>query len=55
MKFLSVILCVLGGSIRAAEPLFETQRLFALTPKNKPNYRIARRSIRMAATISPSA
>jgi hypothetical protein len=22
------------------EPLFETQRLFALTPKNKPNYRI---------------
>ena len=40
MKFLSVILCVLGGSMSAAEPLFETQRLFELTPKNKPNYRI---------------
>jgi sialidase-1 len=36
MKFLYA-LC---GSMSAAEPLFETQRLFALTPKNKPNYRI---------------
>ena len=26
--------------IRAAEPLFETTRVFALTPDNKPNYRI---------------
>ncbi|MEZ5386674.1 MAG: sialidase family protein [Prosthecobacter sp.] len=28
------------GVLSAAEPLFETQCLFALTPNNKPNYRI---------------
>lgn len=38
VKLLSFLL-LLGGVLHA-EPLFETQRLFALTPKNKPNYRI---------------
>jgi sialidase-1 len=28
------------GRLRAGEPLFETTRVFALTPDNKPNYRI---------------
>ena len=28
------------ASIQAAEPLFETTRVFAMTPDNKPNYRI---------------
>jgi len=28
------------GGLSTAEPLFETQRLFAITLKNKPNYRI---------------
>lgn len=31
---------MLCGSLVAAEPLFETTRVFPLTPKNKPNYRI---------------
>jgi hypothetical protein len=30
----------LCGCLNADEPWFETTRLFALTPKNKPNYRI---------------
>ena len=39
MRFLLLpILC--STLLAAAEPLFETQRLFALTPNNKPNYRI---------------
>lgn len=40
MKRVFVCLCILCGCLSAAEPLFETTRLFALTPKNKPNYRI---------------
>jgi sialidase-1 len=40
MKFAALLLCALCGCLNAAEPLFETTRLFALTPKNKPNYRI---------------
>lgn len=40
MKCVFVCLCFLCGTLSAAEPLFETTRLFALTPKNKPNYRI---------------
>lgn len=40
MKCVLIFLGVLCGCLAAAEPLFETTRLFALTPKNKPNYRI---------------
>lgn len=40
MKRVFACLCVLCGCLNAAEPLFETTRLFELTPKNKPNYRI---------------
>lgn len=44
MKFLVVafLSLVVGGafSAKAANPLFETARVFALTPDNKPNYRI---------------
>ncbi|MES2595321.1 MAG: sialidase family protein [Verrucomicrobiota bacterium] len=40
MKLTAALLCVLCTCLHAAEPLFETTRLFALTPKNKPNYRI---------------
>lgn len=40
MKCVFVCVCFLCGCLSAAEPLFETTRLFALTPKNKPNYRI---------------
>ena len=38
----SILIFILAslGALRAAEPLFETQCLFALTPNNKPNYRI---------------
>jgi sialidase-1 len=37
-----LLLLVFAGSIsaKAAAPLFETTRVFALTPDNKPNYRI---------------
>jgi sialidase-1 len=38
ITLISLILCV--PLLAAAEPLFETQCLFALTPNNKPNYRI---------------
>ena len=37
---LSVLLCAVCGCLNADESLFKTQRLFALPPKNKPNYRI---------------
>lgn len=40
MKLPSVLLIAFCGSLAAAEPLFETTRLFALTPKNQPNHRI---------------
>jgi sialidase-1 len=39
MRFIPLFLLAFGF-LQAAEPLFETTRLFALTPKNKPNYRI---------------
>lgn len=39
MRQFFAILGLLSG-LNAAEPLFETTCLFALTPKNKPNYRI---------------
>ncbi len=35
-----LLLFLLCGCLTAAEPLLETQCLFALTPKKKPNYRI---------------
>lgn len=40
MKLLPVFLIAFCGSLGAAEPLFETTRLFALTPENRPNHRI---------------
>lgn len=40
MKLTSMFVLSLAGAALAAEPLFETQCIFALTPKNKPNYRI---------------
>lgn len=40
MKRVFACLCLLCGHATAAEPFFETTRLFALTPKNRPNYRI---------------
>ena len=40
MKRVLVCLHILCGCLSAAEPLFEMTRLFALTPNNKPNYRI---------------
>lgn len=40
MKIVFMSVLFLAGAATAAEPLFETTRLFALTPSNKPNYRI---------------
>jgi sialidase-1 len=42
MKKLLAIIALLAvcGPLRTAEPLFETTRVFAITPNNKPNYRI---------------
>lgn len=38
ITLIGLIFC--GSLLAAAEPLFETQCLFELTPNNKPNYRI---------------
>src|SRR5262249_42129780 len=35
-----LVVFVLNASVFAAEPLFETTRIFAVSPNNKPNYRI---------------
>ena len=42
MKHLTGLLMALAGvfSLHAVEPLFETTRVFAMAPNNKPNYRI---------------
>lgn len=40
MMRVPLLCCLIVGSMPAAEPWFETTRLFALTPQNKPNYRI---------------
>jgi sialidase-1 len=37
---LAGVMLFLGASLRGAEPLFETTCVFAITPENKPNYRI---------------
>jgi sialidase-1 len=39
-RSLAVFFSIALGALHAGEPLFETTRVFALTPKNKPNYRI---------------
>ncbi len=39
-RFILIFVLASLGALMAAEPLFETQCLFALTPNNKPNYRI---------------
>jgi len=42
MKKLPAIIALVAacGTLRSAEPLFETTCVFAITPNNKPNYRI---------------
>lgn len=41
MRSLLLILAIFSGILQASgQPVFETHCLFALTPKNKPNYRI---------------
>ena len=39
-RLLPLAFLALASGAPAAEPLFETTRVFALTPQNKPNYRI---------------
>src|SRR5260370_39261824 len=39
-SLLTIALAAMARALPAAEPLFETTRVFAITPNNKPNYRI---------------